>query len=616
MANKNEKCVQTFDTDELAVTIFRHLSKDFKSVHGKTFADAANKKLSESVAMFRSYQFPSYMGTSVPRFRAWYQLEHLFKKYRFQDDAYADEQLEEISIEKYLSNQVTLCAHRAVPTRAYLVFQRARAIASAILGPFDAHLSQYCCRFGKNSSIGCPFSLSYLDVKLTSQEAHTGSADGIKAFYEDYLPGDPILTRILSRHSIKKPEPHESLSLINVPKTWKTLRSITPLTLLTLFRTYGIGGLIERALERAGMPIPRLQRRHQRMIKEFSKNLSHVTMDLSAASDSITSEMLNRVLPRQWYNVVKATTTHKVMIDDREFYTASILPMGNGLTFPLETLVFYSLVKAVGELVGVNGFYSAYGDDLIFPRGIYSYVCTIFNDIGLKVNVDKTYASASFRESCGADYYTGADVRPYFLPNGGLLTRSQYTVYLYKVINGLLRRWSPEEIPETIRRLLIELTMVDGRILRVPPSFPDTAGLKIELGGFITSWFDCLPFAPIKVSYRHGSRSYSFLYYRSTSRKRAVLDVEPFYWDRLRDPDQNTDQEPWDIFGERFYFEEPPASPLSWRVCKKQRTYHEKGWMRKKLVKSFIPEIVAKEKQPRYRVLRGPSEDVLISDWI
>lgn len=615
MEKKNRKKVKRFSTDPVAICLYRTLVEDFKSVHGKAFATESFQALSRSVKEFRDYKFPSYMGTSVPRFRSWYQLEHFFKKYRFQNDAFTDQELEEQGKISYLDRQVSLAAIKPRTMRSFLVLQEARRIAKAILGPFDPDLSQSMCRFGKNSSIGCPFALSYLDVKLTRQTAFTGSVDGIKAFYEGYLPGDPILQRMLNRFKIERPSAVESLSLIQVPKTWKSLRGITPLSLLTLFRSYGIGGIIERALASAGLPIDRLQHRHREKIRLFSKTKSHVTMDLSAASDSITSVLLNQVLPRQWYGEVRTTFGRTIDIDGESFHTMSVLPMGNGLTFPLETLVFYCLIKAVGNLAGINGFFSAYGDDLIFPTRAYSYVLEVFKDIGLKVNVDKTFARAPFRESCGSDFYAGVDVRPAFLPDGGHLTRTQYVIWLYKTANALLRRWDSKEIPQTLARILIELTAHDKWIYRVPPSFPDTAGLKTELHGVISPWDEVFPWWPVRCVYHNASRHFIFRYYKATSPKRAVIDVEPYYWDCLREPLEQIDYDDCDAVCEETW-RSTKRSPLTYRTVKKTKYFHSyaAGRCQKKIVKSHIAECA--EKGTAELGVRETPSDVIYSDWI
>jgi hypothetical protein len=205
--------------------------------------------------------------------------------------------------------------------------------------------------------------------------------------------------------------------------------------------------------------------------------------------------------------------------------------MGNGATFPCETLVFYCIIKAIGELAGVGGIYSVYGDDLIYPSRIHKYVTGIFPQLHLKLNLDKTFVNYPFRESCGSDFYRGQDVRPYFIKGEQQsLTRVRYEAFLYKVYNGLRHRWEEEEIPSTLTWLLSELTMVSHGILRVPPTFPDYSGIKVDHWSDKPLSYDLLPFKPIYLQYNAGSRWFQFDYLIETPKKRVVKLTEPYYW--------------------------------------------------------------------------------------
>jgi len=128
--------------------------------------------------------------------------------------------------------------------------------------------------------------------------------------------------------------------------------------------------------------------------------------------------------------------------------------MGIGYTFPLQTLVFLSLLKAVEAIL----YYrrgrrtcSVYGDDMIYHRRIHAGVVRHFERIGFVINVEKTFTDRNFRESCGGDYFHGVDVRP-FQPRNGTATfvsPKAYEAVLYKSVNGLLARWSEYEIGGT-----------------------------------------------------------------------------------------------------------------------------------------------------------------------
>jgi hypothetical protein len=86
--------------------------------------------------------------------------------------------------------------------------------------------------------------------------------------------------------------------------------------------------------------------------------------------------------------------------------------MGNGFTFPLETLIFWSLAASCCES-DVEA--SAFGDDLIVPTYAYGLLTEVLRSAGFLVNQTKSFHKGPFRESCGKDYFRGTDVRPAYM---------------------------------------------------------------------------------------------------------------------------------------------------------------------------------------------------------
>lgn len=218
--------------------------------------------------------------------------------------------------------------------------------------------------------------------------------------------------------------------------------------------------------------------------------------------------------------------------------------MGNGCTFPVETLVFYCLIKAIGNLLGIAGKYSVYGDDLIYPRKIHWAVARVLPALGFTLNMDKTYAQSYFRESCGGDYYRGIDVRPYMVKGQRqMLSKKHYLAFLYKIYNGLTRRWDATEISSTLHFLLCEISQLDGVVYRVPPSYPDGAGVHTVDFSCGTWW---VPWSPITCSFSHGSRSYAFKHIHIVPERRVVINVESYLWAWLSGA--RDDSSPYDTF--------------------------------------------------------------------
>lgn len=620
MANKTKKSAGvTYDTDGVAKNLLPLLIKDFQLTEGRDFAHQAARAFALGPKSFRNYKFPEIGVIPVPRFKRYHQLQNLYKKYRFGNDAYSDVELDQSTVGAYLDNQVRLATILPLKSSSLLVIRRARQIIKEILGKYDPESTLYHCRFGRKSSIGCPLSLAYIDHKLTDVRAFTGSSECSSWFLKDYLPGDPLLASIV-RPLLKNDAcdlEHDSLNLVLVPKSWKTLRPITPLTLLSLFYSYGIGGVITEKLKSIGLDIASLQNRHRQLVKRFSRRKhtdhlggTHATADLKSASDSLTSELLNRLLPRDWYCACRKTFTHQMRINEVPTYVESVLPMGNGLTFPMETLIFYSLIKAIGDLTGTKGIYSVYGDDLIYPSGIHRYVYYVFNNLKLVLNGDKTFSSAPFRESCGEDYYRGVGVRPFFLPaENHSFPRSRYMAWLHTTINGLLRRWDATEIPWTLRFLYAELQYVSGRpLLRVPPSFPDTSGVKVDRPTDIPT--PLAVWEPIRVNFSHGSRWFCFKYLMSSSDTRFVEAVTPYYWLALQGlSDDIPDKNFWDV--DFSFYSESPQSSLHWTVVKRLKFKTSTG--RTIVKKKYQAVCTARSKFLAYRQTKARRDSV--SDW-
>lgn len=535
-----------YSTDDLALMLHEALVKDFQSVLPNFRLKDANPR--EGLSAYRdSAGVREYSSTSVYRFKAHAQMDALLKKYRFANDVYSDAELESRSIGDFFKFQEEISSvHRTSSPVVHSVLQRARKIARKVLGKYEESEMLTYCRFGTNSSIGCPLASAHIDIKLTDVEAFTGSSCIAKWFKKNVYDTDILFRSMFDRFTKKyknffDDNPYlrtESLRLQTVPKTWKIYRVITPLALLDLYYSNGYGGYVTKKLTRIGLDISRLQQRHKRLVEKFSVTRTHVTADLTRASDCITSWLLNSVLPRDWFVALKPVLKNQLDYGDDRFYTSSVLPMGNGATFPVETLVFYCVLKAIQELGNVRGLVSVYGDDVIYPSQMHKYVNAVFPMLGFKLNLEKTFNRAYFRESCGSDYYRGCDVRPYYFKGEHrLLSKTKLVAEIYKVINGLHERWEWVELKHTFRMLFMELIMLTDGVFRVPPSYPSTSGVKVRhpselptehLGlSFVERTF---PFQRISAEFADGTSCYVFSYLSETADKRFVITAEPYYW--------------------------------------------------------------------------------------
>lgn len=536
---------QGYSTDVLAVRVLRSLMRDFRAVHGQGFARNAELALDAGIKDFRSYDWPRIGDVEPHRFKCWHQLRSLFKRHIFSDDVYTTSELELRTQQSFLDSQLYFAVHRVRTPRTHVVLQEARRIAKSILGQCDFDEAASYVKIGKRATLGNPLHKAFLDRKVGDPKAFTCPSAARQWFFQDYLPIDPTLRKLVRGVFRKDKEQLPSLinlaadylDFVTVPKSWKIFRGITPLSLVGLFLSYAIGGLVtERLKTNANLDIRRLQSKHRRLARRYSRTNTHATVDMQTASDSIMSQHLNSVLPREWYRAIRTTFIRQLHFPKgATVYTTSVLPMGNGCTFPVETLFFYCLIKAIGNLLNVKGCYSVYGDDLIYPSKIHHYVLQVFEELGLRINREKSFTDSAFRESCGGDYYRGIDVRPALLPENPhhWLKGKRYARYIYSVANALRARWSDAEIPATLHLLKTELCVTQRKIYVVPHHFPATSGWKVKRHDELSEWQYAIEVP--KVSFQKGCVQVRFKYLGETTPKlRPVENEEIYYWDSLR----------------------------------------------------------------------------------
>lgn len=633
---KNATVVHKHNTDVIVEAIWRSLLGDFRRCEGSSFCSGAERAFKNGIATYREYKYPELGIVTPTRFKMYRQLENLLKRYRFENDLYDKEELRKRTLEKHFDEQLTFSTYTGIKSiTTHAVIQRARTHARRILGKYNPDATVEFSRFGKKSSIGCPLADAYIDIKLSDVAAFSGSSECSVWFFDHVLTKDVILKSLVDKIGVQPASTtllHDTLKLVLVDKSWKIERPITPLTLLGLFYSYGVGEQVTQCLKDEGLNIATLQEKHARLVRRMSTRSKEntreggflATGDLSSASQSLTCDLLNGVLPRDWYNAIKKTFSHQLEILEPGgggylTYTSSVLPMGNGLTFPVETLVFYVILKAIADLSECKGLISVYGDDLIYPSKMHRYVAGIFPKLNFKLNLDKTFVRAPFRESCGSDYYRGFDVRSAFVPDQHrFLFNRRYSSFLYKCYNALVRRWDPVVISDTLNLILNELSRVcHPGIFRVPPSYPDTAGVKVELG-LIPQCRKDLPWTPISAVFAGGSRSFCFSYLSETPKKRVVRDVVPYYWLALQGRnDDITDKSFWET--DYSFLRTAPRSSLNWKSLKRVRVYRSSDGKKKaKVVKKWFAECGSREGSALSIATTGDNtsdDGICQSDW-
>lgn len=200
-----------------------------------------------------------------------------------------------------------------------------------------------------------------------------------------------------------------------VPKTAKIFRPIAVEPLGNGYLQKGVDLFMRYRLKRIGIDLAD-QDLNRRMAREGSEDgpESFCTIDLSSASDSISIELVREILPTDWFVFLNSIRSPSYKYQGNVVRYEKFCSMGNGFCFPLETLIFAAVCHSVGcGQAGVD--YMVYGDDIIVRKPFASKVLDVLKRIGFKPNVSKTFLGGPFRESCGSDWYSGEDVRPFTL---------------------------------------------------------------------------------------------------------------------------------------------------------------------------------------------------------
>lgn len=199
-----------------------------------------------------------------------------------------------------------------------------------------------------------------------------------------------------------------------VPKNAKTDRSICIEPVLNGFFQKGIGAYISQRLRRFGVDLTD-QTRNQKLALQGSVDGTLATIDLSMASDCLAKEVVFNLFPMEWAELLAYLRTSKVRFKNSTITFEKFSSMGNGFTFEIESLLFYAVALSCVEHLNLpREGVSVYGDDIIVPVGAYDLVEESLNWLGFSFNTEKSYRSGSFRESCGADFFHGIDIRPFY----------------------------------------------------------------------------------------------------------------------------------------------------------------------------------------------------------
>lgn len=410
------------------------------------------------------------------------QLAALILKLPFSSKVFGFEKTaRETAIEKFhnaekrceRTNRRFLSLRRGRKTRFSAILESARRSIERVLGE-EVPLSEILdlCAFGPGACIGVHGNATSLVRKFYASEWSVSPTCApyfslaIKrnfSFFTELCEAHRS-TKVFDRDVVDK-KIKERLKYVPynkvdfVPKTAKTERSIAVEPLGNTFVQRGIDLVMRSRLLGVGIDLSD-QGRNAHLAKVGSVTGTLSTLDLSSASDTVATELVRYLLPLDWFLLLNNCRS-PAWIWRREITSYNkFTSMGNGFCFPLETLIFWALCRAVVDSLG-GGIVSVYGDDIIVPTHCFSSVVEVLQFSGFVLNIGKSFADGPFRESCGADWYEGTDVRPVYL-DSHLASDSDLMCFH----NATLRSEWVREAFSSVRPYLRELVPEDRRYLR------------------------------------------------------------------------------------------------------------------------------------------------------
>ncbi len=328
------------------------------------------------------------------------------------------------------------------------VLYTAQRIIASILGPVPSY-ADLKFLFGPGASTNVVGRVASFRSKLAApMQCSESLVSGLGTFLEEFpLWCDAVATQH-SNESWVVPVVVRPARLGFVPKTSKTDRTICVEPSLNGLGQKGIGTYMKKRLGLFGVNL-RDQSVNRELALLGSIDGSLATVDLSSASDTVSYALVMSLLPTGWFDLLdqfrSGSVEYQGVVTELEKFSS----MGNAYTFELESVIFYALALAVCDSLGLIGKpifdrglllirewpVSVYGDDIIVPTDAVGLLYETLNWCGFEVNTEKSFSTGNFRESCGADWLFGFDVRPWYLKSE-VSERSLFIAHNYFLRKG------------------------------------------------------------------------------------------------------------------------------------------------------------------------------------
>lgn len=293
--------------------------------------------------------------------------------------------------------------------------------------------------------VGCEF--PYLETHQVRGRHGPGAvSDGIRNGSKYAFPVWPAKLQSLfpyDRHAstnymLDGTEPTDgdtASKLICVPKTHKGPRLIASEPTANQWIQQGIEDFMLDAFKKSyiGISVNISDQTQNQQMARLASLGGYATIDLSSASDRLTCYVVERAF-RKRPDILSAMMACRTpmlsnAIDKKHpklLKLKKFAMMGNALTFPVQSFVFFCI--SVASVLWVRGMQvtveniknvlpdvTVYGDDIIVPVDSVQVLTQSLTALALKVNSSKSFWTGKFRESCGTDWYNGECVTPAYI---------------------------------------------------------------------------------------------------------------------------------------------------------------------------------------------------------
>lgn len=221
--------------------------------------------------------------------------------------------------------------------------------------------------------------------------------------------------------------------LITVPKNSTSRRTITVEPMLNQFIQQGLNILLRDSIERCKILSNCLaltnQSLNQKLALEGSLLDNWATIDLKSASDLLSVKLVESVFRHHGHffdHMMECRSTSVSSDIQSTTNLGKFAGMGNALTFPVQSVCFAVIcIAAIHDKWGTKPTYRSvmratrhirvYGDDIIVSREFAHQCVNWLQDVGLIVNVKKSFLRGNFKESCGVEAFRGVDITPLYI---------------------------------------------------------------------------------------------------------------------------------------------------------------------------------------------------------